>query len=504
MNAACQDTLHIHTSIFFFGLAGDAKKVLPMSGPPSTPFKLERSFPNVIITYSSKTDGGRGEERMWQVANFLKKNGITSFNGKQVEAGQDWMQKWLGKMPEADVCLAMISGPYFESAPCKEEIYKTAREKIPILPIIFETPPPLKKGFFGMSDDEREKGNFVRGELHNWLPTPDQGLFQDNWEANCAELLAQVKKYVAASEISAPPEHGVSELKIGAGPLPGGLAIGDKIYFTGEGQTFPSGNRLAHGALGEVTGPAVDKWKDDGVLVMFPGNSGGLNLYVSTLSTNAPPPLNGGFKGGDKVYFTGDGMTFPSGNKLTYGALGEVTGPAVDQWKDEGVKVLFPGNSGSINVYISTVSKDAPPPLPGGFKAGDKVYYTGDGMTFESGNKLTNGGLGEVTGPAVEQWKETGVKVMFEGNSASINLYVSTLSKDAPPPIPGGLKVGDSMYFTGEGMTFPSGNRLVYGALGKVTGPAVGQWKETGVQVMFEGNSASLNLYVNTLSKTPT
>ena len=80
---------------------------------------------------------------MWQIANFMKKHGISSFNGKQVEAGEDWMQKWLGKMPEADVCLAMISGPYFESEPCKEEIYKTAREKIPILPIIFETPPPL-------------------------------------------------------------------------------------------------------------------------------------------------------------------------------------------------------------------------------------------------------------------------------------------------------------------------------------------------------------------------
>ena len=49
-----------------------------MSGPPSTPFALQRNFPNVIITYSSKTDGGRGEQRMWQIANFLKKHGIAS------------------------------------------------------------------------------------------------------------------------------------------------------------------------------------------------------------------------------------------------------------------------------------------------------------------------------------------------------------------------------------------------------------------------------------------
>ena len=100
----------------------------------------------MIFTYCTKTDGGRGEQRMWQIANFMKKHGIASFNGKQVEVGEDWMQKWLGKMPESDVCLAMLGPEYFASGPCKEELYATAREGIPILPIIFETPPPLKKG----------------------------------------------------------------------------------------------------------------------------------------------------------------------------------------------------------------------------------------------------------------------------------------------------------------------------------------------------------------------
>ena len=79
--------------------------------PPSTPFALQTSFPAVIFSYCTKTDGGRGEQRMWQIANFLKKHGIASFNGKQVEVGEDWMQKWLGKMPEADVCLALLATP---------------------------------------------------------------------------------------------------------------------------------------------------------------------------------------------------------------------------------------------------------------------------------------------------------------------------------------------------------------------------------------------------------
>ena len=52
--------------------------------PPSTPFALKTSFPPVIFSYCTKTDGGRGEQRMWQIANFLKKHGIASFNGKQV------------------------------------------------------------------------------------------------------------------------------------------------------------------------------------------------------------------------------------------------------------------------------------------------------------------------------------------------------------------------------------------------------------------------------------
>ena len=45
--------------------------------PPSTPFALQSSFPSVIFSYCTKTDGGRGEQRMWQIANFLKKHGST-------------------------------------------------------------------------------------------------------------------------------------------------------------------------------------------------------------------------------------------------------------------------------------------------------------------------------------------------------------------------------------------------------------------------------------------
>jgi len=176
--------------------AGGGMSLVPLrEGPvPATPFKLQTTFPPIIFSYCTKTDGGLGEEHVWRLANFLKDNGIHSFNGKQVDAGEDWMQKWLGKMPEASVCIAMLSPEYFKSGPCKEEIYAAAREGLTILPVIFEKPPELKRGFFGKSDEDREKGNFVRQKLGNWLPTPDKGLFQDNWAANLQELLAQVRK----------------------------------------------------------------------------------------------------------------------------------------------------------------------------------------------------------------------------------------------------------------------------------------------------------------------
>ena len=171
-----------------------------MGEPSDAPFKLEADFPPVVLSYCTKTDGGRGEARMWQVANFLRSHGIASFNAKQVQPGENWMQKWLGKMPDADVCIAMLSPGYFKSGPCKEEIYNAVREDMHILPFIFETPPQMKKGYFGKSDEERERGNFVKLKLGNWLPPPEQGLFQDAFEGNLATLLQLVKQRVAGRE----------------------------------------------------------------------------------------------------------------------------------------------------------------------------------------------------------------------------------------------------------------------------------------------------------------
>ena len=81
------------------------------------------------------------------------------------------------------------------------------------------------------------------------------------------------------------------------------------------------------------------------------------------MSRDAPLPLPGGYKLGEKVFFTGRSKTFLDGDKVVHGQQGEVMGPATSvALKGKGVCVLFPGNMGNVNCYLTTVRP--PPPLP--------------------------------------------------------------------------------------------------------------------------------------------
>ena len=79
--------------------------------------------------------------------------------------------------------------------------------------------------------------------------------------------------------------------------LPGGYTVGEKVFFTGASQTFPSGNKLVHGQQGEVTGAAkLESHKGKGVDVLFPGNKGNFSLLLTSVrrlraaSAATPPP----------------------------------------------------------------------------------------------------------------------------------------------------------------------------------------------------------------------
>ena len=76
--------------------------------------------------------------------------------------------------------------------------------------------------------------------------------------------------------------------------LPGGYAVGDKVFYTGKDKTWDDGDKLVHGQQGEVTGPATaESHKGKGVAVLFPGNTASINCYLDSVRRlrSAPPPL---------------------------------------------------------------------------------------------------------------------------------------------------------------------------------------------------------------------
>ena len=74
-------------------------------------------------------------------------------------------------------------------------------------------------------------------------------------------------------------------------PLPGGYALGETVVYVAEDYTFASGNRLAHGAAGEVMGPtAVNHVIGKGLSVLFPGNKATVPCELADISRAAPQP----------------------------------------------------------------------------------------------------------------------------------------------------------------------------------------------------------------------
>ena len=168
------------------------------------------------------------------------------------------------------------------------------------------------------------------------------------------------------------------------------------------------------------------------------------------------------------------------------------------------------------------VSHEPPPPLPG-----EQVYYTGESMTFESGDRLEHGKQG-VVGPATgENLKGKGVTVRFFGNKGAndwcyldqatnhsspspqccpsslpahsqCTVWVHKVSREPPPPLPGDYSAGELVYFTGKSHTFKSGDRLEHGKQGEVVGPGTGEsHRGKGVRVRFPGNEGATNCWLN-------
>ena len=76
------------------------------------------------------------------------------------------------------------------------------------------------------------------------------------------------------------------------------------------------------------------------------------------------------------------------------------------------------------------MSREPPPPLPGGWEVTDPVYFKGTSETFSNGDKLVHGQQGEVTGPAtLATHKGKGVKVLFPGHRNWVDCYLDTVRR---------------------------------------------------------------------------
>ena len=82
--------------------------------------------------------------------------------------------------------------------------------------------------------------------------------------------------------------------------------------------------------------------------------------------------------------------------------------------------------------------------LPGNFKVGESLYYTGPTLTetlafgglsggAPAGNKWVHGQRGEVVGPAMsEAAKGKGLSMRFHGNKDNVNCWLTELSRSPP------------------------------------------------------------------------
>ena len=177
---------------------------------------------------------------------------------------------------------------------------------------------------------------------------------------------------------------------------------------------------------------------------------------------------------------------------------------------------------------------------------GDIVRYTGANVTLPNGDKL--GGVlmyGEVMGPVASGDRDKRVKVylagtdsdddrdehglpltgrmkvFFPGNKENISCLLSEVrlwraatgpsgERLPPPPAPRwtdprdevSYEVGEKVIYTGASQNLPSGNKLVHGQQGEVTGPATAEMATgKGVSVLFPGNKGSINCRLTTVRR---
>ena len=153
-----------------------------------------------------------------------------------------------------------------------------------------------------------------------------------------------------------------------------------------------------------------------------------LTLYAwlrAQVSRDPPPPLPGGYKVGEKVFYAAPSKTFPNGKKVVHGQQGEVRGPAtLETRKGKGVKVVFPGNTGWIDCYLTSVRRLRP-----------LMRHTRDAACVR---KPRAGAVPPATRPNCKplRWRQRWRGAMPNRSPPAFG-ECAQVSRDAPPALPG-------------------------------------------------------------------
>ena len=190
-----------------------------------------------------------------------------------------------------------------------------------------------------------------------------------------------------------------------APPLPGGLCAGEQVYFIGEGYRVDNDDRILHGMLGTVAGPSTHL-ADEAVAVEFEGNVGNMCVHSYLLSREKPAAQPGGLGGfcvDQEVYFTGESFDYDDGEggscRLMHGGSGEVVCPATGEFAGKALIMYIKDHGRSVRCCFTSLSSEPPPALPGGFDAGESLFFVGATVVLASGKKVPHGEKGEVIGP---------------------------------------------------------------------------------------------------------
>ena len=94
------------------------------------------------------------------------------------------------------------------------------------------------------------------------------------------------------------------------------------------------------------------------------------------------------------MYYCGVSQTVSWGDKAEHGTQGVVAGAATFE-PDRRVMVRFELNRGLVSCYLAQLCRAwPPPPLPGGFEAGDALYFCGFAEKLSNGDRLAYGARG--------------------------------------------------------------------------------------------------------------